>query len=164
MSGGGSKTTDIFTQFWSDVVGKMAGNGFGMPFANNAQTQDAAMKAMRQAFFDAWQQHCEDFMRSDAFLGAMKQSMDSALSFREQFNAFLQKAWQDSQVPTRQDTDTILQVLRGLEERVLDQMSDINRRVHSLEDKMDSHSSGENSNKPARVPPRPTDSGKGKPR
>lgn len=127
---GGGGGSDPFTKFWSEMTNKMGSSGFGMPFDGS---NEAAMKAMRQAFFDSWSHHCEEFMRSPMFLDAMKQSMDSALTFREQVNSFLNKALQESQVPTRRDTDSILQVLRGLEERVLDQLQSLSKRVDAME-------------------------------
>jgi hypothetical protein len=89
-------------------------------------------KQMRQAFFDAWAQYCDEFMRSDAYLQAMKKAMDGALAFKQQVNDFLTKALHESQVPARSDTDSILLVLRSLEERMLARMDEITRRVDSL--------------------------------
>jgi len=154
VSGFGEGPADPFTKFWTDMAQKMApgamGN-MGMPGAMGAQVgaafpgaeaaQEATVKAMRKAFFDAWAQQCDEFMRSDAFLEGMKQSMDSALAFREQVNKFMGQAMKDSPLPTREDTDSILQGLRGFEERVLDQIEALAERVGRLEAKAGGSSS-----------------------
>jgi len=137
MSGYGNNdrsTSDPFTAFWSEMMTRMSSAGMEKMAA---ESRDATMKAMRQAFFDAWQQHWEEFMKSEAFLEGMKRSMDGALTFKEQLNAFVSRSLQDTQIPTREDTDSILQVLRGFEERVLDQVEALNSRVAALEKKID---------------------------
>ena len=123
-------TSDPFSRFWVDLMSKMSGT----PFAPTAsQMQDDAMKRTRQAFFDAWAQHCDEFLRSDAFLDALKKSMDSALAFKQQLNEFLTKALHDQQMPARSDTDSIVLVLRGMEDRVLERIDRLTRRVDALE-------------------------------
>jgi hypothetical protein len=88
---------------------------------------------MRQSFFDAWARSCDDFMRSDQFLEMMKRSMDGALAFRKQMNEFLTRALGEGQMPSRQDTDAIMDVLRSFQERVLDQLESLSQRVEALE-------------------------------
>lgn len=94
------------------------------------------MKRMRQAFFDAWAKHCDEFLRSDAFLDVLKKSMDSALAFKQELNEFLTKALHDQQMPARSDTDSILLVLRSMEDRVLERMDRLAHRVEALESSM----------------------------
>lgn len=126
---------DPFTKFWSDCVSKMTGTGFA-PAASNLS--DDAMKQMRRAFFDAWANHCDEFLRSPAFLEGMKKAMDGALAFREQLNEFMTQALHHAQAPARTDTDSIMLVLRSLEERVLVRLDRLERRVASLEDPAES--------------------------
>jgi hypothetical protein len=139
--GGQGGSGDAFTKFWSDVAAKMM-NGMN-PFQQQAQpTQEAMARAMRQAFLDAWAQQSEEFLGSEVFLEAMKQSMDSALMFREQMNAFLHQATAHGPVPTRQDTETITQALRSFEDRVIDQLSVMANRLDALESQVKSDGSG----------------------
>lgn len=126
----GGATSDPFSRFWMDLMSKMSGT----PFApTGAQMQDDAMKRMRQAFFDAWAKHCDEFLRSDAFLDVLKKSMDSALAFKQELNEFLTKALHEKQMPARSDTDSILLVLRSMEDRVLERMDKLTQRVDALE-------------------------------
>ena len=122
--------SDPFSRFWVDLMSKMSGT----PFAPTAsQMQDDAMKRARQAFFDAWAQHCDEFLRSDAFLEVLKKSMDSALAFKQELNEFMTKALHGQQMPARSDTDSILVVLRSMEDRVLERMDRLSHRVDALE-------------------------------
>lgn len=123
-------TSDPFSRFWVDLMSKMSTT----PFAPTAsQMQDDAMKRARQAFFDAWARHCDEFLRSDAFLDVLKKSMDGALAFKQELNEFMTKALHDQQMPARSDTDSILVVLRSMEDRVLQRIDQLSHRVDALE-------------------------------
>ena len=78
-------------------------------------------------------------MRSEAFLSMMKDSMDGALAFRKQMNDFLNKALNEGQMPTRTDMETIKFAVRRMEDRVLDRVEDLSRRVAALEGKVESN-------------------------
>ena len=120
---------DPFSKFWMDMMSKM-GTGFA-PAA--VPTQDETAKRMRQAFFDAWAGHCDEVMHSPMFLDMMKKSMDGALAFKQEMNQFLTKALHDQQMPARSDTDSILLVLRSMEDRVIDRLNKLSERVERLE-------------------------------
>ena len=126
FAGPGSET-DPFAKFWSDM---MAGMGGAAP---QAPAQEDMLRQMRRTFFDAWAHQCEEFMRSDAFLAMMKQSMETALAFREKTNEFLNKTLNDAQMPSREDTDSILIAVRSLQEQVLDRLDGLSQRVEALE-------------------------------
>ena len=128
-SGSSGQAADVFTKFWTDAMsraGAVGGTMFGA-------SREEASKQMRQAFFDAWERQCEEYMKSEAFLKAMKQSMDNALTFREQMNQFLTTALRTYQMPSQDDTDSILLAVRRLEERVLKRVDDLSRRVEAME-------------------------------
>lgn len=124
---GPESETDPFTKFWSDI---MAGMGGAAP---QGSAQEDMLLQMRRTFFDAWAHQCEEFMRSDAFLAMMKQSMETALAFREKTNEFLNKTLNDAQMPSREDTDSIQIAIRTLQEQVLDRLDALSQRVEALE-------------------------------
>lgn len=126
-------TGDPFSKFWMDCLSKMASAGFAPPSSPATGSSDEAVKQMRRAFFDSWAQYCEEFMRSPAFLEGMKRAMDSSLAFREQLNEFMTRALHEGQIPARSDTDSILVVLRSLEDRVLDRLDRLEKRVASMD-------------------------------
>lgn len=119
---------DPFTVFWTDFVKRVAPAGATPPSPSTE-----AMNQMRRAFFDALAQYFDQFMRSEAFLGAMKQSMDHAMSWQNMFNQYVQKGLSAAQMPSRVDTDHVAMLVRGLEERVLDKLDELHRRVDVLE-------------------------------
>lgn len=119
---------DPFTAFWSDWMTRMSGLGMAPP----ASAPDM-MEQMRKTFFGAMARHAEEFMRSDQFLGAMKQSMDNALAFKQQLNQFLTKNLQSAQMPSRSDTDHVVLLVRGMEERLAGKLDDLSARVAELE-------------------------------
>jgi len=132
-----TNATDSFARMWSEMMSKMSAATMGQAFG--ASTDDAA-KQMRQAFFDAWAKACDEHMRSEQFLDLMKQSMDGAIAFREQMNRFLSNALQEGPMPSRDDTDSILQAVRTLEDRVLDRVEALSQRVEALEQAADGRS------------------------
>ena len=121
---------DPFSSFWSDFVSRMMGSGFAAP---PPDAREAMARQMRQAFFDAWARQCEEYLGSETFLEAMKKSMDGALAFRQQMSEFLTRMLHESQIPARSDTDSILLILRSLEERVLSRIDDLSQRLAALE-------------------------------
>jgi hypothetical protein len=48
-------------------------------------------------------------------------------------NQFLGQTLQSGQIPSREDTDTILMAVRTLEERVVDRLDTLSQRVDQLE-------------------------------
>jgi hypothetical protein len=121
---------DAFSRFWADAMSRAMGAGGWQP---QAPSREDAMRQMRQAFLDAWEHHCIELMSSEAFLDLMRKSMDNALLFRTQINQLVNKVMQDSPIPTKDDTDSILQVLRSIEGRVLDRLDELTQRVDAVE-------------------------------
>ena len=121
---------DPFTKFWTDCVARMSGSSFTQ---SPPQLSEDALQQMRRAFFDAWAHHCDEFLRSPVFLDGMKKALDGALAFREQLNEFMTRALHEAQAPARNDTDSIMLVLRSMEERVLDRLDRLEERVDALD-------------------------------
>jgi len=120
---------DAFTSFWSDFFAKMGSAGGAAPM----QPSPDFTERMRKAFFDSMTRYAEDFMRSEQFLKSMKQSMDQALAWQQGMNQMLQGGLAAAQVPSRADSDHVVGLIRGMEERLLDRLDDLSRRVEKLE-------------------------------
>ena len=112
-----------FQAFWQDFFGKMSGMTPGPEGAEK----------MRKAFMDSMARWAEDYMRSDAFLASMKQSMDAALAWQQSMNQYLQKGLSAAQMPSREDSDNITLLIRGMEDRLLDRLEKITQRIEKLE-------------------------------
>lgn len=119
---------DAFTGFWTDFMNKMNAAGVPTPPAGS----DVANQ-VRRAFFDAMARHAEEYMRSDQFLAAMKQGMDNALALQQNMNQFLQRGMAGAQMPSRVDTDHLVVLIRGMEDRLLNKLEDLQSRVERLE-------------------------------
>lgn len=118
-----------FLSFWNDFVNKMSSAGSAPPPSPSSE----AYQQMRRAFFDAMAANADKFLRSEAFLGSLKQSMDSALGWQQMFNQFLQRSLSAAQMPSRNDSEQTVEVIRGLEERVTVLLEEIAARIDRLE-------------------------------
>lgn len=127
---------DPFAKFWGDVMGRMGTANMACAFGGGSQ--EDAMKNMRRAFFDAWGEHAEEFMQSDAFLDMMRQSMDNALAMRQQMNEFMKSALGETPLPSRDDVESVLMAVRGLENRVLKEVERLGSRLDDIEERVGS--------------------------
>lgn len=121
-------SADPFTKFWTEFWGKLSECG-SAPASPSADV----MNQMRRVFFDAMARQADEFMRSEAFLAAMKQAMDSSLAWQQSLNQFLSKGLQTAQMPSRVDADHMAVLVRGMEERVLARLEELSQRVGRLE-------------------------------
>lgn len=118
---------EAFTAFWTDFMQRMCGAG-AAPAAQPQMFEQA-----RRAFFDAWAQYLDGYMRSESFLQSMKQSMDNALSMQQTINEALQKGLGAAQVPSSKDADHVVMLMRGMEERLAEKMDKLAGRIEKLE-------------------------------
>lgn len=130
MSGqdAGKPLADPFSNFWGEFVKWTTPAGTAP-----ASPSKEAMQHMRSMFFDVMASQADQFMRSEAFLSAMKQGMDNALAWKKALNEMLQKGLSAAQIPSRADADHLVTLVRGMEERVLKKLEDLSARVQRLE-------------------------------
>lgn len=119
---------DPFMQMWNDFAGRMSAVGMTPPAASSDGAQQ-----MRRAFFDSMAQYFDQYMRSDAFLSAMRQSMESGLAMQNMVNQQLQKGLNSMQMPSRVDTDHVAMLIRGVEDRLLDRIDELHKRIDRME-------------------------------
>lgn len=142
MNDGGTSTMggDPFTTFWTDLMGQMATVGFTPPAMRPDMTDQ-----MRKAFFSVLSNHAEEFMRSEQFLAAMKQSMDNALAFKQQMNQFFQQNLRGFNMPSSADADHVALLVRGMEDRVMEKLDDLDIRLGKLESSRNGSASADKS-------------------
>lgn len=124
--------TDPFQQFWGDFFSRV-----GMSPAAAPQTPSPSKEAVQQMqrmFFDALAKYCDDFMRSEQFLKMMKETMDRSLAFKQHVDQFLAQLQRGMQAPAKADLDDLGGLLRSIEERVLDRLSELELKVAAVED------------------------------
>ena len=131
---------DPMTRFWTDMVGRMAATSMSAPPASQEMFEQ-----MRSAFLDVLSRHTDEFLRSEQFLATMKQSMDSALAFRQQLNEMLTKSLETLQMPTSSDVVEVIQLVRNMEQRISTRLDELDERFARLEASSDGapHRSGE---------------------
>jgi len=126
--GYGIPGADALTSFWSDFFSKMTSAG-----TSTAQPQADVAQRMRKAFFEAFAKYAEEYMRSEAFLTMMKQSMDHALAWQQAMNQMLQKGLTATQIPSREDADHVVMLVRGMEDRLMARLDEMSRRIDRIE-------------------------------
>lgn len=119
---------DPFMRFWTDLMNRITAAGLTPP-----KPPPDLMQQLRRTFFDALAEQADQFLRSEAFLNAMKQAMETSLTWQQAINQFLHKGLAAVQIPSRADAEHMVTLLRGMEERVLDRIEDLSRRVAALE-------------------------------
>jgi len=123
-----------FTEMWADLAARMAGSG--LAFNPDTPPPDAA-RQFRAAAFQTLGQHADQFMRSPQFLEMMKQSLEAAITFREQMNAMLTQGRHATEGIARQDVDSVLVSVRHLETRILDGLETLTGRVDAVAQRLD---------------------------
>jgi len=120
-----------FVKFWNDFLTKA---GVEYPHSDSASPafSDAA-KQMQRVFFDSMAKYAEEFMRSEQFLTAMKQTMDQSLQMKKVFDDFLVKAQRGVQAPVRADVDDIASLMRAIENRVLNRLDALEDKIAAVE-------------------------------
>lgn len=110
------------------------------------------VKQMRKAFSGVMADQAEEFMRSEVFLGAMKQAMDGALAMKQQINELLTKNLKTMQMPSRTDSDNLVLAVRGMEERLMGKLDELSQRVERLEESSNGTSKGAGKDSDAKAP------------
>ena len=123
-----------FLKMWTDFAGKMA--TAGVSFSPEATPPDAA-RDMRSAFFKAWSEHCEQYMRSPEFLDSWKKAMDGAIEFRREMNQSLGRMHHEFGGTSRQDVDHLMQAMSHLERRLVDNQERATQTIEQLADRLE---------------------------
>jgi hypothetical protein len=121
-----------FLAFWSDVYTKTVAAGL----APGQGPQEAAAR-MRRSFFDVLTKHADEFMRSEVFLKAMKQSFENAMAVQTATNQVLQKGLAAAQMPSLVDQEQLVAMVRGLEDRLFTRLDALASRIEQLEQSLD---------------------------
>ncbi len=125
--GEANRQTDPFMAAWAQFA-----KGGSWP-SGGATAGSEVMDQMRQMFLDSMAAHADQFMRSEAFLGAMKRTVDNSLAWQQALNETLQRTLSAAQLPTKSDADHLVALVRGLEDRLVEKLDDLSQRVRRLE-------------------------------
>jgi hypothetical protein len=122
-----SPPSDPFTAFWSEMTQRM------FTPERAPSPSEEAMNHMRKFFFEMMAQQADQYMRSDEFCQFLKQATDNSLAWQKQLNDSLQQGLAAAQMPSRADSDHLVTLIRGMEERLLKKLDTLNERVSELE-------------------------------
>lgn len=129
MSQTNQPTADPFTAFWTQAMSQMAAG----QAASAASAAADLPKQMQRAFLDSMAKYFDDFLRSEQYLQWMKQTMDGAVAFRKQMDAFIKQAHESLQTPSREETTDIVESLRQIKTDILDRLEAIEERLDAVE-------------------------------
>ena len=119
---------DPFAVMWTEWIKHTMPAGMAPP-AVNRETQEH----LRRVFFDMLAAQADQFMRSEAFLQSMKQATDHAVAWQKTLNDTMRRALSAAQIPTRSDSEHLVSLVRGMEERLMAKLEDLGSRVRRLE-------------------------------
>ncbi len=128
------QAADPFGSFWNEFMSRVGVDGNQNTAAGAAPAFNEGAKQMQRIFFDTMAKYAEEFMRSEQFLSAVKQSMDQSIQIKQMFDDFLVKAQRGIQAPVRGDVDDIASLMRGIENRVLKRLEAIEDKVAAVEE------------------------------
>jgi len=90
------------------------------------------LREMRSGILKSLARSWDEFLRSPQFLDVMRQWMDSTITFRKMSNEWMARMRNDLQAPSRDDIDTIMLSVRHMEQRLLNRVEDLSKRIDGL--------------------------------
>ena len=94
---------------------------------------DENVKQMQRTFFDAMAKQADEYLRSPQFLGMMKQMMDQSIAFKQQLDRFIAEAYRGAGAPAQADMQDLAGTLRGIEDRLMSRIEELERRLEAAE-------------------------------
>jgi len=136
MSNGtsGQGPTDPFTKAWTDLFAKMTTPAGQAQSPQQPAWPDETVKQMQRTMFDAMAKQADEYLRSPQFLTMMKQMMDQSIAFKQQIDRFITEAYRGVQAPAQADMQDLAGTLRGIEERLMTRIEELERRLEDAED------------------------------
>lgn len=125
---------EAFTRMWTEFVSKMS--TAGVSFSPDSPPPEAS-RQVRNAMLDALGRYCEEYMRSPQFLQTMKQSMDGAVAFRKQLNAFFTRWQHEMQGVAQEDVDSLMDRMGDLQKTVVRRIDAISGRLDEIATRLD---------------------------
>lgn len=123
-----------FGQLWLDMLSR-SGSMFDQMKPGEPPTE--AARQVRGAVFKSMADQTEQFMRSEAFLQGMKQSLDAALTFQKQYQTMFTEFRHSTEGVASADIDAVMVMLRQMESRVLDRLEDLETHLNGISERLD---------------------------
>jgi hypothetical protein len=128
-----------YREFWADYVQQASDTARQMYQA--AAGADADPRAWQRRWLEAVRASMDAYLRSPAFLRAMKQNMDMMIKAKLQADDFTKEFARNANLPTASDVTGIFERLRSAEDAILARLAQMDRRLEVIEAKGKSESS-----------------------
>lgn len=124
------KVVEPFYDWWNNYV-KQVNEGAQAYVAGLTAASD--LQQWRRGWLDALTQSLDTYMRSPAFLEAMKHNMQAAVQAREQVNDVGQEMARNAQIPTLNDISGLFERIKSLEVELIHRLEKIEQRLLQFE-------------------------------
>ena len=120
-----------YREFWADYVQRASDTAKQM--FQTATGADADPRTWQRRWLEAVSQSMDAYLRSPAFLGAMKQNMDMMIKTKLQADDFTKEFARNANLPTASDLTGIFERLRSAEDAILARLAQMDRRLEAIE-------------------------------
>jgi hypothetical protein len=119
-----------FVDFWSNTM-QQANDATREMF--DGLDDGSQIKNLQRQWMDSISQSMDAFMRTPAFLEAMKHNTDAAVKFKRQADDWASEMARNANIPTTGDISGLFERLHSVEEIILKRLARIDERLESLE-------------------------------
>jgi hypothetical protein len=120
-----------FFDLWSDYY-KQANDATRELFEGIDNSTN--LKGWQRRWNDAMSKSADAFMRSPAFLHAMKQNTDAAIKLKQQTDDLAKEFARNANIPTTSDISGLFERLHSVEEVILGRLGRIEERLQVIEE------------------------------
>ena len=131
-----------FADFWSDYF-KQA-NDVTRVFLDGID-DSIDLKAWQRRWLDSVSKSMDAYMRSPAFLQAMKHNMDSINQTKMRIDDALTEVARNANIPMASDISGLFERVHSVEETILRRLAHIDERLATIEQNIGSHKLTQNS-------------------
>jgi len=120
-----------YREFWAEYVQRASDTARQM--FQSATGADADPRTWQRRWLEAVGQSVDAYLRSPAFLDAMKQNMDMLIKAKLQADDFTKEFARNANLPTASDVTGIFERLRSVEDAILARLAQMDRRLEAIE-------------------------------
>lgn len=96
----------------------------------------ADVKTWQQRWFEAVSKSMDVYLRSPAFLHAMKQNTDAVIKTKRQADDLTAEVARNANIPTASDISGLFERLHSIEDAILGRLEHIEKRLSTMEKQM----------------------------
>lgn len=122
-----------FVDFWSSYI-KQANDATRAMLEGFDEGTD--VKTWQQRWFEAVSKSMDVYLRSPAFLHAMKQNTDAVIKAKQQADDMTAEFARNANIPTAHDISGLFERLHSVEDVILGRLDRIEGRLSTLENQM----------------------------